>query len=113
MGLSLTRVSKGSEFFASTVPASDSVDFDVIDFDDTASKLYVCEFSSAANDLYKSLQLFASREGTDVTDTVFSILGNSLQVSVQFLKDGTETKLRVTNSEAFPVLANIQRLAVR
>ena len=93
-----------------TIPTSGTVDVDTIDVGEVCAIKYVICLQGDGKT--QSSEFFVSAKGADFVDTKYATLGDSLAVSVNFLKVGSDGVLRLVNSEAFAVTATVIRLLV-
>lgn len=108
--MGFSRKKSDWEFFEGEVAGGSSGDFDAVALADLKTRLFVVHIESDAGDLFRSEQILAQRSDDDVRDVSHSKIGDNLQVSIQYLKSGSDAFLRVTNSESFLVHVSIQRL---
>ena len=108
--MGFSRKKSDWEFFEGEIAGGSSQDFDSIPFSELKTRLFVVHVESEAGDLFRSEQILAQRSDSDVRDVSHSKIGDNLQVSIQYLKSGSDAFLRVTNSESFLVSVSIQRL---
>ncbi len=102
--------SSWEELGPTTIDPSDTEDLDTVPISTFCSGYYVICFQGGG--LTKTVHLIVSAAGSDFKDTVHAVLGDSLSVTVKFLKVGTDGVLRLGNGEAFAVTATVQRLLV-
>ena len=90
-----------------TVDPSDTVDFDPQDFAGfNCAKYVVCVTSPSARRIQEHVVV---KTGADVSDQVYAKEGDTLAVSLNFAKVGSDVVLRAVNSEAFAVDVSLVR----
>jgi len=100
--MGLSRVSR-TKAIDGIIPASGSLDIDANDFDDFGAIKYLLHFKNASGSLNMALNCFGVKRGSDVEDTVFGKLGDSIQVSLNLIIDGSDVVLRLSTTETFNV----------
>ena len=89
--------------FAFTVAAGQTKDIDSVLSSEFHSVKYQIRLTDVAATKNKVLVARASKKSSDVSDTVYSVLGDSLSVEVKVLEVGSDIVLRLVNNESFDV----------
>lgn len=89
--------------FEVTIPAGNTLDVDSGSFDAFRSFEYKLDLFSIPQDKFKTLQMLARRTGSNVSDQVYGKNGDPLLTVVNFLVDGPDVILRISNGESFPI----------
>jgi len=64
------------------------------------------------NNLIKLLEILVSKFSGDITDTVYSRLGDFINVDLNILLIGSDVVLQAVNGESFPVEISVKKLIV-
>lgn len=89
------------------VPSLATVSLDKIPLSQYRSTKYLVEM--AGGGLYKSLEMWASRQGATVNDSVYAKIGDALDISLNLGLSGPDVILSATNNEAFSVTVTITK----
>ena len=87
-----------------------TISVDTIPLECFNSLEYQLSVTNSDESLRKSLKLFVQKTDTDVEDTLFSKLGDPIQIEVSSEKVGQNLEIRVKNNEAYQLKANLLRL---
>ena len=85
------------------IPAGDTVDVDTNTFSTFLGVFYELTMFNEAENKYLGFEINANRKGSEVCFSVYGKVGDQLARVVNVLKDGTDSILRITNSESFAV----------
>lgn len=107
MPVALQRVFKSIIRLTGTIPSGDTLDFDIMPYSTFDAVEYLIKIKRQSSDLVKALTLVGSKKNSDVSDQIYSKVGEEINVDANFLKDGTDTKLRLVNNESFDVDVSI------
>lgn len=86
-----------------SVPALSIADFDVTPFINFTSVEYQIHLSNSSQPASASLRLVGNKTDTDIRFQKYVVFAYNLNASVKLLKDGSETKLRIENTNAFDI----------
>ena len=92
------------EKLAKTVPAASTIVVDVLPLASFKLAKFVVQMQNVPNNKYKSLEILASRRGaSQVNDSVYAKVGDSINVSLNVLVSGSDVQLQAVNAESFDV----------
>ncbi len=95
------------------IPASSSLDLDVTPMSDFCTAKYIVCLFNTAEDKFRSFEMLAGKSSaTTVEDTLYSLIGATMDVDFDFSVSGTDAKLIGTNNESFDVSVRIHRNAI-
>jgi hypothetical protein len=92
------------------VSTAQTLDIDTNLFSEFYGTKYYIQAFNEANNLYKSLELIATRQGSEVSDSVFGKIGDTIDLEINFNLSGSIAVLTVTNNESFPVSVVLTKL---
>jgi hypothetical protein len=93
------------------IPAATTIDILTIPLDSFSSFKVYLEFSNTTENKFKSLEMRAFKVGaSDVSDTIYSVISNSVNVLVNLNVVGSDAVLSVTNNESFSLSTNVSYL---
>jgi hypothetical protein len=96
-----------SEFI---VQSASSLEIDSNLFSEFKGTKYYVQAFSESNNLYKSFEMIASREGAGVSDSLFAKIGDTIDLEFNFNLSGPSAILTATNNESFPVSIVLTKL---
>ena len=99
--------------FEVVVPASTSIDADVLPVSDfCALKYFIC-FSDDPATKWHSIEMLVGKDSTlGFESNQFGSLGDAIDIKTNFSLSGSDGKLVLTNNEIFPIRAKISRHVV-
>jgi hypothetical protein len=93
------------------IPASATIQVLTIPLDSFSSFKVYLEFSNNIENKFKALEMRAFKVGaTSVSDTIYSVISNSVNVLVNLNVVGSDAVLSVTNNESFSLSTNVSYL---
>jgi hypothetical protein len=87
-----------------TVLAGQTLTIDTQAYADFKSNKFLIDAKTATKQ--NSLEIFATKLGTDVSDSIYAKLGDSINLVFEFVKITSDAVLRVTNNELVSVEIN-------
>ncbi len=97
------KIAKVHATLTGTIPPGDSVDLDTLPLVEFSFTKYIIRLFNTAQAKHRGLELVASKKSGGVSDQVYSTVGDSLDVDVNFTTAATDTLLRLANNESYPV----------
>lgn len=94
----------------STVAAETTVVVEATPLALFGARKYLVHVSNATQGKYKSVEVWASRKGSEVNESVYAKLGDALDVSLNWFVVGPDIQLQITNDEAFSVDVVVTKL---
>ena len=105
MGISLRELKP----IVVTIPPGVTI-ADSIPLDSFVAAKYLISLFNTDEDVFKALEAFVTKESNEkISDTVFSKLGDSIAVSLNFKRVGSDLQLEVMNSELFSLILHFFR----
>lgn len=98
----IARVKTQSRLVAD-IPAGQTIDFDTLPLSVYKSNKYLMQYSNDTEGVVGQLEMATSKKNSDVSDQIYSKVGDNIDVDAQFLISGSDAILRLTNNEAFVV----------
>ena len=103
------RIAKAIEF---EIDPSETLSADTYPFSDLRGLKYIITTSPLDGSKISALEMLACKKSSDVSDSVYCKIGDTLDVAAQFLRSGSDTLLRLTNNEAFTVRVSLLRFEI-
>lgn len=94
------------------VAATTTVDVLVCPLSDILSADYKVTFYDAGKTKFKSLNAKVTRQGATVCDCIYSIIGDTIKVYLNFVLVGSDVFLRLQNTETFAVSYSLERITL-
>lgn len=82
------------------VAPSEEKTIDSLSFSSFQAAKYLISISTLDRAQVSSFEAMACKKSGDITDSIYSKLGDLLSFETQFLKSGTDIEMRLTNGEA-------------
>lgn len=92
------------------VSTTQTLDIDSNLFSEFKGTKYYIQAYSESNNVYKTLEMLATKEGFGVSDSVFSRIGDNINLEFIFDVIGLNAVLSVSNNESFPVSIILTKL---
>ena len=109
MGFSRRRVTSRIEL---TLAGGETKDGDAIAMANFEGVEYQIKLATVLSDQIKLMKVRAVGNSTAVSDTLYSVIGDALDVDIKVIVDGADMVLRCVNNEAFSINVTILKTIV-
>ena len=96
---------------SATIAGGGSLDIDSVPVAAYSNSKYYVEIKSSSPVRFKSFEMFGSKKGSSVEDTVYARLGDTLSTTAGLSVSGASVKLTIGNNESFPVSVKVTKLS--